>query len=617
MPVNKVYLLNQTTPVVIPNGLVPKGAYNNATAYVVGDSVSYNGSSYVCILDSTGNLPTDTTYWQVLANKGDTGAKGDTGDTGATGAGVPTGGTSNQALTKINGTDYNTQWATVDKTFVGLGNVDNTSDANKPVSTAQATANNLRVLKAGDTMAGNLNMGTNKLIGGTSVTDILKLQGTTGNGTLTSPAIQLLTGNNGATTALTVLNNGNVGIGIATPDKLLHLYGSSNTVPVVLKLQNGYGGANGSSRILLGTATSSTDNIGALINATRTDVSAGGDTDLIFSTSAGTTMNDRMIIKSTGNVGIGTSSPGAQLQVTSGTAATIGQIIKGAVSQTGDLFQAQDSSGTPLASITSGGILRVAGGSASVPGMSFTGDPDTGFYNVAANRMAIAAGGTFIGEFRNDGLARALSIYGNTYSGSVNNSILNLSTGGTIIATHSVDQTNKKYAIQPYEAGVGYAVDTALNSLGGNVGIGVTAPSEKLEVSGNIKVTGVVTVTDQAYGAGWDGSTEVPTKNAVYDKIQTLSAGSGITRSISTVTSTVTLGATASTDYVVFIGASGVVTLPTAVSNTNRYTLKNIDTTNKTISTTSSQTIDGTTTITLYPNASVDVISDNTNWQIV
>jgi len=39
---------------------------------------------------------------------------------------------------------------------VGLGNVDNTSDANKPVSTAQATADGLRVLKAGDTMTGPL-----------------------------------------------------------------------------------------------------------------------------------------------------------------------------------------------------------------------------------------------------------------------------------------------------------------------------------------------------------------------------------------------------------------------------------------------------------------------------
>jgi hypothetical protein len=44
----------------------------------------------------------------------------------------------------------------VTKSMVGLGNVDNTSDANKPVSTAQATADGLRALKAGDTFTGDL-----------------------------------------------------------------------------------------------------------------------------------------------------------------------------------------------------------------------------------------------------------------------------------------------------------------------------------------------------------------------------------------------------------------------------------------------------------------------------
>ena len=136
MAVQKVYLLNQTTPVVIPSGLVPKGAYNAGTDYAVGDSVDYNGSSYVMHTDAgAGTLPTNTTYWQVLANKGDTGATGATGPTGPTGpqgvagsngangtngtngtdgtdgVGVPVGGTAGQVLSKIDGTDYNTQWS--------------------------------------------------------------------------------------------------------------------------------------------------------------------------------------------------------------------------------------------------------------------------------------------------------------------------------------------------------------------------------------------------------------------------------------------------------------------------------------------------------------------------
>lgn len=46
------------------------GAYSGATGYVVNDVVSYNGSSYICILESTGNLPTNVTYWAVMALKG-------------------------------------------------------------------------------------------------------------------------------------------------------------------------------------------------------------------------------------------------------------------------------------------------------------------------------------------------------------------------------------------------------------------------------------------------------------------------------------------------------------------------------------------------------------------
>lgn len=51
-----------------------KGAYDNGTAYVVNDAVSYNGSSYICIASTTGNLPTNDTYWNLMALKGTDGS---------------------------------------------------------------------------------------------------------------------------------------------------------------------------------------------------------------------------------------------------------------------------------------------------------------------------------------------------------------------------------------------------------------------------------------------------------------------------------------------------------------------------------------------------------------
>ena len=47
-----------------------KGAYAGGTAYVVDDVVSYSGSSYICKLASTGNLPTDGTYWDQMSSAG-------------------------------------------------------------------------------------------------------------------------------------------------------------------------------------------------------------------------------------------------------------------------------------------------------------------------------------------------------------------------------------------------------------------------------------------------------------------------------------------------------------------------------------------------------------------
>ena len=47
-----------------------KGAYAGGTAYAVDDVVSYNGSSYICILASTGNLPTNGTYFSVMSQAG-------------------------------------------------------------------------------------------------------------------------------------------------------------------------------------------------------------------------------------------------------------------------------------------------------------------------------------------------------------------------------------------------------------------------------------------------------------------------------------------------------------------------------------------------------------------
>ena len=47
--------------------------YNAGKAYVLGNKVSFNGSSYICTAATTGHAPTDTAYWLLIAKKGEDG----------------------------------------------------------------------------------------------------------------------------------------------------------------------------------------------------------------------------------------------------------------------------------------------------------------------------------------------------------------------------------------------------------------------------------------------------------------------------------------------------------------------------------------------------------------
>jgi hypothetical protein len=77
-------------PININVNINPTGAYNPSTTYNIGDSVSYNNSSYIAIQTTTGNVPTNTAYWQLLASsstlKLSTTARNNTGSTIPAGA---------------------------------------------------------------------------------------------------------------------------------------------------------------------------------------------------------------------------------------------------------------------------------------------------------------------------------------------------------------------------------------------------------------------------------------------------------------------------------------------------------------------------------------------------
>ena len=94
--------------------------------------------------------------------------------------------------------------------------------------------------------------------------------------------------------------------------------------------------------------------------------------------------------------------------------------------------------------------------------------------------------------------------------------------------------------------------------------------------------------------------------------------GSGTTRSVDSTSVSSTVGSIAGTDYVVIANAGVRITLPTAASNENLYTIKNTAASSVLVSPNGADTIDTDTNIILQTQyTAVDLISDGVNnWNI-
>lgn len=186
------------------------------------------------------------------------------------------------------------------------------------------------------------------------------------------------------------------------------------------------------------------------------------------------------------------------------------------------------------------------------------------------------------------------------------------------------DQTNIVFATQGYTT----TNETARLTTGGlTLGLSGTN-SGKLLLPG--KTSGTVTATVASVAGTW--TMVLPPNSGSANQVLTTdgngittwatagasSVVSGITRLSSIISTSGNAGATNLVDYAYFANVGLKLTLPTAIGNTNLYTVKNVSTSSVLIATTSAQTIDGSTTA-LIPlqNQSVDLLSDNANWNVV
>lgn len=194
-----------------------KGAWVSGLLYRVGDTVKHGSSVYGALKASTAITPgTDATVWQVYPGGGGGGGAVDSvfGRTG----------------------DVVAQSGDYTKTQIGLGNVDNTSDASKPVSTLQAAADSAVGTAAANALAAHASDTT--AIHGIADTSVLATQSDLVlKAPLASPALT------GTATAVNLTQSGRY---LNTPDALT----DAATIAVDASLGNDFTVTLGGNRTL-------------------------------------------------------------------------------------------------------------------------------------------------------------------------------------------------------------------------------------------------------------------------------------------------------------------------------------------------------------------------------
>jgi len=270
----------------------------------------------------------------------------------------------------------------ITKSMVGLGNVDNTTDAAKPISTAtqtaldakQATLNGTGFVKVSGTTISYDN--STYLSTSTAASTYLPISNPTATGTLTAPTIANSLGANFATTS------GNVGIGTTAPTAKLELSGTgtvssriTSTNSTAQLITSGTLGQIYNTTGDLYLTNASTTNSTLFVNngAERMRIFANGRVGIGTTTDAGFLLDVNGITRLNGNVSIGTANNARTLSVQT----TSNDVnIEGINSRTtGNNYAITGNSNGIGASLNMGGFFQASGA---------TSNHGLRIYNVAA-----------------------------------------------------------------------------------------------------------------------------------------------------------------------------------------------------------------------------------------
>jgi len=306
--------------------------------------------------------------------------------------------------------------------------------------------------------------------------------------------------NTSGTNRISILSNGNVGVGTTSPDAKLHVFGTSEDnrgvgqgVTSVIEITNSYVTAfNRLSELIFSTSTGGGANRMSAISSAYTGQSGSNlSGDLRFSTRTvgDSALSEKIRIESDGNVGIGTASPDSKLHVyaNNADAPTVVTIENGdtAVVAGQDLakieFLTNDVS-APGAGVAAS-IRAVCQNAGNIFDLAF----NTQNGPTRTERMRLTGAG-------NLGL-------GTTSLTSISSTSRTLSLGSTSTTTSggiafqvngvvkAYNYVTSDYLINQTVSGIGQIFYGAgsermrIHKTTGNVGIGTTSPSDKLEVA--------------------------------------------------------------------------------------------------------------------------------------